>query len=242
MLLAQEAARPRRVRRCHRRTCAARSERAGVEVHPRHAVSTPRCCAELAAGRDRARHRRGAAGARAGADGRPHRADRLGRAARCRACRPAGSSSPTGAATGSASASRPCSPSRATRSRSASSGYYAGQRLQQYVRDAMIGEATKLGVEMVPLVRPYGADDDTVYLQHVLTGEPVIVEPASARWCCRRATCAVDGPVRRRCARSARLHVHRRLPGPADRRGSRPGGPDHGHRPLVPTTQWSRRE
>lgn len=61
-----------------------------------------------------------------------------------------------------------------------SSGYYAGQRLQQYVRDAMIGEATKLGVEMVPLVRPYGADDDTVWFQHVLTGEPVTVTPVSA--------------------------------------------------------------
>ena len=58
------------------------------------------------------------------------------------------------------------------------SGYYAGQRIQQYVRDAMIGEATRRGVQIVPLVRPYGADDDTVYLQHVLTDEPVIIEGA----------------------------------------------------------------
>jgi hypothetical protein len=33
---------------------------------------------------------------------------------------------------------------------------------------------------MVPLVRPYGADDDTVWFQHVLTGEPVTVSPVSA--------------------------------------------------------------
>ncbi|HEY5185944.1 MAG TPA: FAD-dependent oxidoreductase [Actinomycetes bacterium] len=60
------------------------------------------------------------------------------------------------------------------------SGYHAGQRIQQYVRDEMIAHATRVGVEIVPLVRPFGADPDTVYLQHVLTGEPVVVEPAAA--------------------------------------------------------------
>jgi 2,4-dienoyl-CoA reductase-like NADH-dependent reductase (Old Yellow Enzyme family) len=55
-------------------------------------------------------------------------------------------------------------------------GYHAGQRLQQYVRDAMIASASRLGVEILPLVRVIGADDDTVYLQHVLTDEPVLVE------------------------------------------------------------------
>jgi hypothetical protein len=60
------------------------------------------------------------------------------------------------------------------------SGYHAGQRIQQYVRDAMIAGAIRLGVDIIPLVRPYGADPGTVYLQHVLTGEPVLVEPASA--------------------------------------------------------------
>lgn len=60
------------------------------------------------------------------------------------------------------------------------SGYFAGQRLQQYVRDAMIAGAVRLGVEIVPLVRPYGADDDTVWFQHVLTGEPVTISPATS--------------------------------------------------------------
>ncbi len=60
------------------------------------------------------------------------------------------------------------------------SGYFAGQRIQQYVRDAMIAETSRLGVAIIPLVRPFGADADAVYLQHVLTDEPVIIEPASA--------------------------------------------------------------
>lgn len=60
------------------------------------------------------------------------------------------------------------------------SGYHPGQRIQQYVRDEMLAAAMRAHVEIVPLVRPYGADDDTVYLQHVLTGEPVLVEDVAA--------------------------------------------------------------
>lgn len=60
------------------------------------------------------------------------------------------------------------------------SGYHPGQRIQQYVRDAMIAEAVALGVSIVPLVRPYGADADSVYLQHVLTEEAIVVEDAAA--------------------------------------------------------------
>jgi 2,4-dienoyl-CoA reductase-like NADH-dependent reductase (Old Yellow Enzyme family)/thioredoxin reductase len=59
-------------------------------------------------------------------------------------------------------------------------GYMAGQRIQQYVRDEMTRQALQAGVEIIPLVRIYGADPDTVYLQHVLTGEPVIVEDVAA--------------------------------------------------------------
>jgi 2,4-dienoyl-CoA reductase-like NADH-dependent reductase (Old Yellow Enzyme family)/thioredoxin reductase len=60
------------------------------------------------------------------------------------------------------------------------SGYHAGQRIQQYVRDAMIADAARHRVDIVPLVRPFGVGVDAVYLQHVLTGEPVVVEPAVA--------------------------------------------------------------
>jgi 2,4-dienoyl-CoA reductase-like NADH-dependent reductase (Old Yellow Enzyme family) len=55
-------------------------------------------------------------------------------------------------------------------------GYYPGQALQQYVRDAMVKQAAAAGIDFVPLVRLYGGDDDTVYLQHVLTDEPVLIE------------------------------------------------------------------
>jgi 2,4-dienoyl-CoA reductase-like NADH-dependent reductase (Old Yellow Enzyme family) len=58
------------------------------------------------------------------------------------------------------------------------SGYHPGQRIQQYVRDEMLAAAARARIDVVPLVRPYGADDDTVYLQHVLTGEPVLIEDA----------------------------------------------------------------
>jgi len=59
-------------------------------------------------------------------------------------------------------------------------GYHAGQHLQQYVRDDMIAEAVRSGVTIVPLVRIAGADADSVYFQHVLTDEPVIVEDVAA--------------------------------------------------------------
>jgi 2,4-dienoyl-CoA reductase-like NADH-dependent reductase (Old Yellow Enzyme family) len=62
----------------------------------------------------------------------------------------------------------------------ASAGYYAGQRIQQYVRDQMLIAARRARVEMRATVRPFGADDTAVYLQDVLTGDAVIVEDAAA--------------------------------------------------------------
>ena len=62
----------------------------------------------------------------------------------------------------------------------ASSGYYAGQRVQQYVRDQLIAAAKKARVELRPLARPFGADDGVVYLQDVLTEDAIIVEGTSA--------------------------------------------------------------
>ncbi len=59
-------------------------------------------------------------------------------------------------------------------------GYHAGQRIQQYVRDDMIAEAVRLGVVIVPLVRIVGADGDSAYFQHVLTDEPVIVDDVAS--------------------------------------------------------------
>jgi len=59
-------------------------------------------------------------------------------------------------------------------------GYMPGQRLQQYVRDAMTAAALRARVVMETNVRVFGYDGSAVFFQHVLTGEPVIVEDVAA--------------------------------------------------------------
>lgn len=85
-------------------------------------------------------------------------------------------------------------------------GYHAGQRIQQYVRDEMIAEATRLGVAIVPLVRIMGADADSAYFQHVLTDEPVIVDDV-ASLVLSQGHHSVDGLLRELEARDD-LEVH----------------------------------
>jgi 2,4-dienoyl-CoA reductase-like NADH-dependent reductase (Old Yellow Enzyme family)/pyruvate/2-oxoglutarate dehydrogenase complex dihydrolipoamide dehydrogenase (E3) component len=62
------------------------------------------------------------------------------------------------------------------RVRLAVNGYVAGQRIQQYVRDQWNGTLHKLGVEVIPYARLYGADAGTVYLQHTSSGEPIVCD------------------------------------------------------------------
>lgn len=62
------------------------------------------------------------------------------------------------------------------RVRLAVNGYMPGQTIQQYVRDQWMGELHKLGVEIIPTVRLYGADADSVYLQHTTSDEAVVCE------------------------------------------------------------------
>jgi pyruvate/2-oxoglutarate dehydrogenase complex dihydrolipoamide dehydrogenase (E3) component len=64
------------------------------------------------------------------------------------------------------------------RVRLAVNGITPGQMIPQYVRDNWLGKLHRLGVEMIPYARPFGADSDTVYLQHTLSGEPIICEGA----------------------------------------------------------------
>lgn len=59
-------------------------------------------------------------------------------------------------------------------------GYMAGEMLQQYVRDEMLSAAHEAGVEVIPNVAVMGIDEDTVYLQHRLSGQPVMVEDVAA--------------------------------------------------------------
>ncbi len=55
-------------------------------------------------------------------------------------------------------------------------GLMAGQTLPFYVRDEMVGRLHRLGVEIIPYARLYGADENTVYMQHATSGEPILLE------------------------------------------------------------------
>ncbi len=51
---------------------------------------------------------------------------------------------------------------------------FPGETLQLYTRNHSLGRLYKLGVDIQPHLRLFGADGDTVYFQNVLTHEPVI--------------------------------------------------------------------
>ena len=75
-----------------------------------------------------------------------------------------------------------------------------GENLQQYLRDRQIVELAREHVDVVTLARLFGVDDDTAYLQHVLTEEPILVGGLSgvvtAGW--RRARRSLVDEVRAR--------------------------------------------
>ena len=62
------------------------------------------------------------------------------------------------------------------RVRLAVNGLHAGELIQTYVRDMMVARCHRLGVEIIPYAKLYGADADTVYLQHSASGEAMLVE------------------------------------------------------------------
>ena len=55
-------------------------------------------------------------------------------------------------------------------------GTHCGESLPLYVRDQLAGELHRLGIPITPDARLYGSDDNTVYLQHTASGEPMIFE------------------------------------------------------------------
>ncbi|NOD95286.1 FAD-dependent oxidoreductase [Ruegeria sp. HKCCD4884] len=57
-----------------------------------------------------------------------------------------------------------------------STGHVAGETIPRYMRDLWLGEMHKLGVEMIPMARLFGVDEDSVYFQHIASFEPVICE------------------------------------------------------------------
>lgn len=55
-----------------------------------------------------------------------------------------------------------------------STSHVAGEMIPRYMRDLWVGELHKLGVEMIPMGRLFGVDEDTVYFQHIASAEPII--------------------------------------------------------------------
>jgi hypothetical protein len=55
-------------------------------------------------------------------------------------------------------------------------GLCAGEMLQSYVRDSIAGRLHSLGVKIVPYARLFGCDDDTVYMQHSVTDQAIVLE------------------------------------------------------------------
>ncbi len=62
------------------------------------------------------------------------------------------------------------------RVRLAVNGLMAGQNIPFYVRDGWVGILHRLGVEIVPYMRLFGADADCVTMQHTASGEPMVFE------------------------------------------------------------------
>ena len=60
--------------------------------------------------------------------------------------------------------------------RFAVNGVCPGFSIQNYVRDAAIGRLHKLGVEIIPFMRLYGAEDRAVYLIHTAAQDAVVLE------------------------------------------------------------------
>lgn len=58
--------------------------------------------------------------------------------------------------------------------RLAVNGICAGELLQSYVRTEMTATLHRLGVEVIPFMRLFGCDDDTVYMQHTASGDAVL--------------------------------------------------------------------
>jgi len=62
------------------------------------------------------------------------------------------------------------------RVRLALNGAQLGESVMQYMRDHAAGRMFTLGVEVIPYARLYGADGDTIYLEHVMAKQPIICD------------------------------------------------------------------
>ncbi len=56
------------------------------------------------------------------------------------------------------------------------SGNAPGNSMPASVRDQIVGELSRLNVEIIPNARLFGVDEDTAYFQHTMTEEATIIE------------------------------------------------------------------
>jgi 2,4-dienoyl-CoA reductase-like NADH-dependent reductase (Old Yellow Enzyme family)/thioredoxin reductase len=71
-----------------------------------------------------------------------------------------------------------------SRVRLAANGTMPGESIPLYVRDQSNAELQDLGVEILPFMRLYGSDDNTVYLQHTVSGKPLVLEDVDTLLLC----------------------------------------------------------
>jgi pyruvate/2-oxoglutarate dehydrogenase complex dihydrolipoamide dehydrogenase (E3) component len=76
--------------------------------------------------------------------------------------------------------------------RLAVSGIAAGETLPLYVRDAAVASLHRLGVTVLPYMRLYGCDSDSVYLQHIASGEAVVLDSVDTLVLCTGHTPVTD--------------------------------------------------
>ena len=55
-------------------------------------------------------------------------------------------------------------------------GLHAGQNLQMYLRDLWVARLHELAVEVIPYSRLFGLDGKTIYLSHIVSGKPIVVD------------------------------------------------------------------
>jgi len=89
--------------------------------------------------------------------------------------------------------------------RIAVAGIAVGESLPFYVRDDAASTLHKLGVQVLPYMRLYGSDADSVYLQHVTSGEAVVIDKVDTLVLCTGHTPVEE--LSESIARDTEVHV-----------------------------------
>ena len=55
-------------------------------------------------------------------------------------------------------------------------GVHMGENVPLYVRDGMAGDLHRQNIPVTPYARLFGTDGDTVFMQHIMSGQPILFE------------------------------------------------------------------